>query len=58
MSTINTLITAALDDIYLQNPNFLFVVNRSDVELELQTALENVIPSDISLSMEKPDFVS
>lgn len=56
MSTINTLIKAALDDIYLQNPNFLFVTNRSDVELELQNALENVIPGDISLSKDKPDY--
>lgn len=56
MSSINSLIKAALDEIYLQNPNFLYVTNRSDVEHELQNALQNIIPNDISLSTSKPDF--
>lgn len=56
MSTVNALVKSALDYAYAQDPNFLYYLGRANVEQQLQTALETVIPNEMTLSSTKPDF--
>lgn len=55
-NTLNVLIKSVLDYAYQQDPNFLYYIGRPNIEAQLQTALESVLPSDLSLASDKPDF--
>lgn len=56
MSTLNVLVQSALDYIYQQDPNFVLSVNRSDIEASLQDALDRVMPDELTLASDKPDY--
>jgi len=58
MTTTNELIKAALDYAYLQDPQFMVSFQRNDLEQKLQTALDKVMPSVVTLAQDKPDYES
>ena len=56
MTTTNIVITSALDEIYVKYPDFMFYVQRNDLEKILQDAIDKIMPNDLTLSSSKPDF--
>lgn len=54
----NLLIKTALDHVYTVDPTFLISFQRNDLEAQLQEALDTVLPDELTLSADKPDFES
>lgn len=57
-STVSVVIKAALDYAYTQNPSIFFGVSRGNVEKAMQEALSKIIPTELSLTTNQPDFES
>lgn len=57
-TSLNVIVSSALDVVYSQNQSFLQTVERSRVEAALLDALTTVMPKGLTLDSDKPDFES
>ena len=57
-TSLNVIVSSALDVVYSQNQSFLQTVERSRVEAALLDALTTVMPKSLTLDSDKPDFES
>ena len=52
----NLIIKQALDVVQQNNPTIFVAVDRATVETSLQSALQTVLPTELTLQSDKPDF--